>query len=112
MISTKQGSLASSGMMRRSSEIEVLAPMTTKALASASPVALATVLLTASSGQRPNSCAHAGLLAMVARLKSLLLTGCLTVCLLALIGQFGTGLIRHFSQGLVGNGGATDVVQL
>ncbi len=112
MISTKQGSLASSGMMRLSSEIEVLAPTTTKALASAKPVALATVLLTASSGQSPSNCAQAGLLARVARLKSLLLTGRLTVCLFALIGQFGAGLISHLPHRLMGNSRATDVVQL
>ena len=68
MISTKQGSRAMSGMMRRSSEIDALEPITTKALASASPVALATVLLTASSGQRPSNCAQAGLFSMTARL--------------------------------------------
>jgi hypothetical protein len=55
IIRTKQGSLAASGMMLRSSEIDVLEPTTTKALAMANPVAFATLLLTASSGHRPSS---------------------------------------------------------
>ena len=110
IISTKQGSRAMSGMMRRSSEIDVFELMTTKALAMASPVALATVLLTASSGHRPSSCAQAGLFSMTARPKSLGI-GSLAACLLPGISAQGLRLGGHGTQGFVGNGRTADIVE-
>ncbi len=75
MIKTKQGSLATSGICRRNSEIMRLEPTNTKPLASARPKPLTTLLLTASNGHKPSSCAQAGLLLSTPRLN-VLKTGC------------------------------------
>lgn len=69
IISTKQGSRAASGIIRRNAEIQTLLPMTTNVLARAKPMALIKVELTANKGHSPSNCAQAGLRCNAAVLK-------------------------------------------
>ena len=83
--------------------MQTLLPMTTNVLASASPRALTTVELTASSGHKPSSCAQAGLRASTAFVKvEALATAIVLTCLC-------TALCRQ-SDSVGGDGGAADVV--
>ena len=86
----------------------VLAPSKTNPLARAKPSALEILLLTASSGHRPRSCAQAGLFSIAPRLKSLFDTG----EFLVVIADPGLNVQCRFFNRPVGNGRSGNIVQV